>query len=558
MKKKILVLSALFLLAAFAVYGQDTGGTADILPDLPPEAVESVQNVFYIDTGVALNFSNLMADDYAIIGENGQASLKTHLKMTKSFGPVFIIGQIADTAVLSAPNTFNLTELSLTPLIFIPKTNLLAGVQLRGAFPFYNGRLIGTAAQIPDNVPLYNLASWGVTPGLRYTQPFKWGALSGTALFFADQILATGDWSLNADFEIGISTAVGISGFISANFSFLQMGELPKDKFTSFDVSIGFMKPGVPISGSLLLTFPGSQEDGFKRFGMLINPTIHFYPTLQFDLWFSAAIQRVGNDIGDKIDVLPTIGMTYHPPITSLPASEIREASTPEGEPYNISRWSIGLAGGYTNNELYTSTAERPFTDYKNGQGFEVAIPVRYQVNRWFAVQTEIQYIQKNYTMQRSGDYSWMFDTVTNSYIDFPLMAHFSAGWNRFRVFANIGAYAGVWIHSHRKGTIAESTYDVFHPDYNPDSITYYYYKYDYDENVEFDSRRDARFDGGLLAGIGAQIVLPACTIFAEGRFNYGLTDLQQNYGYHMFPRMNSTFNVRLGILLNMDIAGRK
>jgi len=572
LKKKLLIL--LFLIAVLAVYGQDTGGTADILPELPPEAVESVRNVFYVNTGAALNFGNLTADGYAMAGGNGQASLKTHLNMTKSFGPSFIIGQISDTIGLSSPDTFNIAEFSLTPLIFFPQANLLAGVQLRGSFPFYNGRLIGTPAQTPSSVLLFSAASWGVSPGLRYTQPFKWGSLSVTALFHADQVLATGDWNHGADFEIGIGTAIGISGFISPNFSFLEMGESPEDMFTSFDVSIGYMKPGVPFSGSLLLTFPGSQKDGFKRFGMLINPAIHFYPTPQLDLWLNIALQRVGNGMGGKIDVLPSIGMTYHPLITSLPASGIKEtkqnSDVYENMPHEtgpensrsdqeyLSRWHIGLAGGYTNNELYTSTAERPYTEYKNGRGFEIALPVRYQVNRWFAVQTEIQYIQKNYTMQRSGEYDWMYNETTNSFIDFPLMAHFSAGWDKFRFFANVGAYAGVWIHNRRKGTIAESTYDPFHPDYNPPDITNYYYKHNYDEKMEFDSRRDARFDGGLLAGIGVQYALPACTFFAEGRFNYGLTDLQQNYGHHMFPRMNSTFNVRLGAMLNIDIFGRK
>ena len=576
MKKKYCTgFAVLFLTAAFAVYGQDTGGTADILPELPPEAVESVHNVFYLHTGAALNFGNPTADDYTVAGVNGQASLKTHLNMTKSFGPLFFIGQISDTIGLSSPNTFNLAEFSLTPVLFIPKTPLMVGVHLSGNFPFYNGRLIGTPAQVPSSVPLFSAASWGIIPGLRFAQPLKWGSLSVTALFLANRVIATGDWNLGMDFEIGIGSAIGISGFISPNFSFLEMGETPdsRDMFTSFDVSIGYMKPGVPVSGSLLLTFPGSQKDGFKRFGMLISPTVHFYPHIQWDLWFSIVLQGIGNGVGDKIVVLPTIGMTYHFPVTTLPASGFintnrnTEADAPENTPqegdpaasahspgqYYISRWHIGLAGGYANNSLYTSTGERPFTEYKNGHGFEIALPVRYQVNRWFAVQTEIQYTQKNYTMQRSGEYDWMYNKTTNSFIDFPLMAHFSVGWDKFRFFANVGVYAGVWIHSRRKGTIAENTHDPFHPDYNPPDITNYYYKHDYDEKMEFDSRRDARFDGGLLAGIGVQYAFPACTLFAEGRFNYGLTDLQQNYGHHMFPRMNNTFNVRLGAMLNID-----
>jgi hypothetical protein len=206
--------------------------------------------------------------------------------------------------------------------------------------------------------------------------------------------------------------------------------------------------------------------------------------------------------------------------------------------------WYFGLSGGYANNWLYTSTGTRAFTEYKNGDGFEISVPVRYQVTPWFALQGEIQYIQKNYIWSRTEQYSKIYTETTNSFVDFPLMAQFSFGGPRLRGFLNAGGYIGFWAAGRRKGTEREYTVYVF----DIDNSSFYY---DFDEKYEFDKERDNRFDAGLLCGIGLQYELKPCVVFVEGRFNYGLTDLQKDYQYGLIPRINNTVAVQIGVLFN-------
>jgi hypothetical protein len=206
--------------------------------------------------------------------------------------------------------------------------------------------------------------------------------------------------------------------------------------------------------------------------------------------------------------------------------------------------WHVGLSTGYTNNWLYTSIGDRAFTEYRNGDGFEIAIPVRYQFTEWFALQMEIQYIQKNYIWNRTELYQNIYTETTNSFIDFPLMAQFSFGGQRLRGFLDAGGYIGFWAAGHRKGSEREYTVYAF----DIDNSSFYH---NFDEKYEFDSRRDNRFDAGLLCGIGLQYELKPMLFFIEGRFNYGLTDLQKDYQYDLIPRINNTVVIQIGVLFN-------
>jgi hypothetical protein len=208
-------------------------------------------------------------------------------------------------------------------------------------------------------------------------------------------------------------------------------------------------------------------------------------------------------------------------------------------------RWYIGLNGGYTNNEIYSTTTTRAFSSYEPGPGFEIAIPFRYYVNQWFAMQTEFQFIQKNYTFNRNDNFDGIYTDITNSFIDIPIMANFSFGGSKLRGFLNVGAYFGVWVNSHRKGKEFEGTFSVWDPK------THYY---EYDENVDFNKTRDNRFDAGALVGVGIQYKINPAIIFIEGRLNYGLTDLQKDYMYEKAPRINTTMSFTAGVLFNHRI----
>jgi hypothetical protein len=128
-------------------------------------------------------------------------------------------------------------------------------------------------------------------------------------------------------------------------------------------------------------------------------------------------------------------------------------------------------------------------------------------------------------------------------------MAHFSVGNSRLRGFLNAGAFLGVWVDSHRHGKALEGLSDIW------TGITNLY---EFDEDVEFESIRDNLFDAGLLIGLGIQYEWEPVTFFIEGRFNYGLTDLQKKYMYELLPRINDTFVITAGVLFNRNVLRRR
>jgi hypothetical protein len=209
--------------------------------------------------------------------------------------------------------------------------------------------------------------------------------------------------------------------------------------------------------------------------------------------------------------------------------------------------WYIGVYGGYANNHLYTSKGYHSYTEYQDGHGFTIGLPVRYQIFSWLGVGTEPVFIQKNYRRQRTEQFSSVYEELTNSFLDFPVYANLSAGFDHLRFYTNLGFFLGVWLDSHVKGTGIEASENYWEPASEP-------YYASYNEKREFDERRDSLFDGGLFAALGVQYALSPCTFFIEGRFYYSLSDLQKQYMKNMVPRMNDTWTIQAGVVFNAGI----
>src|SRR5690242_12167259 len=118
----------------------------------------------------------------------------------------------------------------------------------------------------------------------------------------------------------------------------------------------------------------------------------------------------------------------------------------------SFAQLSIGLEGGYNRNYLQTNNANRDFTNYTPGNGFNIGIPIQYKIANWFAIALDPTYIQKNYVQQRSSFYSGTYQISTNSYIELPVMAHFIFGGKKLQGFFNLGAFGGYWLAGNVKG----------------------------------------------------------------------------------------------------------
>ncbi|GHT01188.1 hypothetical protein AGMMS49525_01250 [Bacteroidia bacterium] len=195
--------------------------------------------------------------------------------------------------------------------------------------------------------------------------------------------------------------------------------------------------------------------------------------------------------------------------------------------------FSVGVVGGYVHNSLTTSTGYRAFTEYGAGESFTLGIVGRYTFNNWLAVQAEPSLIQKNFSWGRTeGSLTpEIHENRTNNYLQLPVMAHFSFGGQQLKGFLNLGGFAGYQVSANREGVAANL--------------------YSYDEPFEFDSTRDNRLECGLLAGIGLEYDTKGFTFFAEGRYEYGISDLQKKYMIQQIPRYNNTYVMQAGVMYN-------
>lgn len=211
----------------------------------------------------------------------------------------------------------------------------------------------------------------------------------------------------------------------------------------------------------------------------------------------------------------------------------------------STAQWRVGLTAGYSRNTLSTDTGYAYDMRYEARDGFTVGIPVQYDFRDWFGLRADLVFVQKGQKMHRSDVYQAIQTDTRNNYLQLPVMASFSFGGKRVRGFLNAGGYVGGWLSSHREGV----TMRLFSDEgvsqsglITPNNV------YEFDEKAPFDSRRDNRFEAGLVGGVGVSWrVAPRIELQAEGRCYYALTDMQKDYMKFRTPRYNTTFVVQVG-----------
>ncbi len=163
----------------------------------------------------------------------------------------------------------------------------------------------------------------------------------------------------------------------------------------------------------------------------------------------------------------------------------------------------VGVEAGANRNYLISNTSDKPFFDYQPSYGYSVGASVRYvfpKLSSWFGgIQVVPTFIQKNYRIQRTGDYSPMYQQTTNSYLQLPVMAQFKFGGHITKTqtlhgILNLGGYGAYWMSGHLKGR-ALSPFD-------PNNYQ------SFDTKYTFDNTKDNRVELGAVAGAGLQYAL--------------------------------------------------
>ena len=208
-------------------------------------------------------------------------------------------------------------------------------------------------------------------------------------------------------------------------------------------------------------------------------------------------------------------------------------------------QWKVGVTAGYDYNYYSIDTQYAYDLNFSGRSGATAGILGEYGFKDWFGLRTELVYLQKGYKMDRL--YNNNCQQRRDHYLELPIMTRFSFGTKKFRGFLHAGGYVGYWMSSRIKGEERSLTY-------NPDKQIEYEEEPNeicsYNKSYVFDSRRDNRFDAGLVGGIGISYrVMPQLELEIEGRCYYSLTSTSKSYmKYAKQPRYNTTAAILAGV----------
>lgn len=210
----------------------------------------------------------------------------------------------------------------------------------------------------------------------------------------------------------------------------------------------------------------------------------------------------------------------------------------------------VGIEAGANRNYLVSNTADKPFFEYQPSYGYSVGASFRYSfpsISSWFGgIQAVPTFVQKNYRIQRTGDYSPMFQQTNNSYLQLPVMAQFKFGGHINKTqtlhgILNLGGYGAYWMSGHIHGRalvpLGDDSYESF------------------DTKYEFDNTKDNRIELGGIAGAGLQYELKnKYVISVEYRYAAALTDQQKAYQADQNPRYNDTHSVLITMQYHLPV----
>lgn len=158
-----------------------------------------------------------------------------------------------------------------------------------------------------------------------------------------------------------------------------------------------------------------------------------------------------------------------------------------------------------------------------------------------FGIQTEVNYLKKGFAV--TGDLGEVdllgvtvpLETRTEvqiSYIDVPILAKYKFGENALKGYVTLGPYLGYASKGQLKAYSASG-----------DEVELA------STNFDFALVKYARFEVGGVAGLGATFDIGVGEVFADARYNFGLTKL---FDVPLLNSSNRGVGVNLGLLINI------
>lgn len=197
----------------------------------------------------------------------------------------------------------------------------------------------------------------------------------------------------------------------------------------------------------------------------------------------------------------------------------------------------IGIKPGLSFGFIYTSKTDRGFIFNQTWPGVGISLIGEYRFFKKFGFQLGGSYLQKNYYISRNPYTSYYI----NTFLEFPFQFKFFPFQKKdLSPFLALGGYMGYWTWAFQKGKRKV----IF------ESSQYPYHKYS--QAYKIDSKKDIRFDVGILASLGVEYQFRNHHVFFfENQYSLGFRDTEKKYPLKPF-RANRVLVFYLGYLYKL------
>ncbi len=215
---------------------------------------------------------------------------------------------------------------------------------------------------------------------------------------------------------------------------------------------------------------------------------------------------------------------------------------------------SVGVVAGYNYNHLITDIKNREFTKNTIERGYCTGLQINYSLTNLLSLQTGIDLLQKNYSFTRTGEYTGVYETFTNSYIQLPIAVKLRLLEKRkFQIFLKAGVYGAYWAYANVKGTTL-NIFNSTHTISNEGQIIQYLSLTDYSEKYQFNDTKDNRYEFGLNSGISIQYALNRkYSALIESNYFQSVTDQQKHYMINQISKINQTLCISIGCIITFS-----
>lgn len=215
------------------------------------------------------------------------------------------------------------------------------------------------------------------------------------------------------------------------------------------------------------------------------------------------------------------------------------------------SQFLFGLKAGLSNNMIKTSITNRSYTILSSELGYVVGIKTSQKFSNNLSIESELDLIQKNYSLKRTEKYTGIYDKYKNTFLQFPLDLKYQIiKFRKLKTMFVTGCFISYWITSELSGFVP-NVFNTTNTIKDNGEITQNFLIEHYSEKYHFNRKKDNRFEFGLNFGVSIGYDLnEKCMLLLDCYYFYSLTDLQKKYMINQVPKSNRTVLFGVGCLL--------